>query len=104
MIQKIKRNALVIVAAVIAIFGAMALAEPEAKATPSTAVCDRLDETVASLGANIFAYRSYLIEAFATGRAYNYDSKVQAKNIVDSVALYCPVHLAGIVAAAKSLS
>lgn len=70
-----------------------------AHATADPAVCDGISKELRS-GGN---YYGYLINAAAMGYMFDYDTDQQARNIVDSVLEYCPVHAAGLAYAASQL-
>ena len=84
--------------------GAAAMASvingPAANATPTQAVCNGIDQELAS-GGN---YLRYLIRAGITSYMIGYDTETQAKNIVDSIRTYCPEHMSGMALAANALS
>lgn len=84
-----------VLAAAIAV-GALFGTAGTASATPMPAVCNGIDKAD--------SYVEYIIDSWALGVAVHADQTQQAKNIVDSVKVYCPWHLPGIRAAAASLS
>jgi hypothetical protein len=67
-----------------------------AHATPMPQVCVGIEKAD--------SYIDYLVDSWALGVAMHTDQKQQARNIVDSVRVYCPQHLPGIAAAAAALS
>ena len=89
-------RALTMGAAALALTGAAYAGTAIGHATPMRAVCDGIDESP--------SYEAYVISSWALGVAVHADQDQQARNILDSISVYCPWHGPGIITAAKALS
>lgn len=71
-----------------------------ANATPIVDVCIGIDNVLAGGG----DYVDYFIAAGQLGYEAGYSQKQQGQNIADSVIVYCPEHLQGMLDAAEYIS